>query len=386
MKRIISNFSGRWCLLLILALPGIAGAQTYFISTDNGDVDLGLRKTGSAAEQYETVVNLCNINDLLSMAPGTTTNFANFTHANFTAMCPDGITNLQWSVFSSFNVGGGGTFLPTSVGNMTNKTCWYTFARSNPAIPTTPVQRLAQGSEGNLQSGILSVCDGAGNVSSTIGGATNANNYSVVVLEPVSLAAGHNELSYNLADSTGLADFGSQISSFGPLNYSVENIISNTAAATVSDFYQNYPVGAKDVDPVTLTTNGPAYFVGFFTMSTTASLSFTRAAAVAAGTVTASATNGFASLSVTFTNTGATGTSWVWNFGDGTTPVTNTTAANVTHTYTNSAVGGTYTVTVTVSSGGSSQTYTFPELSIVVCAETENPPQRRPGMFGEICD
>jgi PKD repeat protein len=75
--------------------------------------------------------------------------------------------------------------------------------------------------------------------------------------------------------------------------------------------------------------------------------------APAAGSVSATLTNGFAPLTVVFTNTASgTITSWIWNFGNGTI-ITNTTGANVTNTY---AAGGDYTVTLTVTGPAGSST------------------------------
>jgi len=112
---------------------------------------------------------------------------------------------------------------------------------------------------------------------------------------------------------------------------------------------------SSDIDPLTGTTNGTADYLGYFTLQTNATLTFTRAATVsppAAGTLAGSATNGFAGLQVVFTNTASGSiTNWVWNFGNGVI-ITNSTGANVTNTY---SAAGTYTVTLTVyGPGGSS--------------------------------
>ena len=121
----------------------------------------------------------------------------------------------------------------------------------------------------------------------------------------------------------------------------------------------NVPVssvlGKFNVDPLTGLTNGAADYLGYFTLNPNGTMTFTRAAAVtppSAGTVSGSATNGFAGLPVVFTNTASGGiTNWVWDFGNGTV-ITNTTGGNVTNTY---AAAGSYTVTLTVyGPGGSS--------------------------------
>jgi PKD repeat protein len=365
MKKHLFNFARlKFLLLILMALPEIAGAQTFFYSSENGDVDVGFRKTGTAQESHEIVAYLGNINDFLVLPHGTSTNLNNFSQ-QLTNMCPDGFGNLQWSVFSSFNANNTATgSLSTAVGAYPGGTCWFTLARTNVNVQSKTPKRIDGSSEPNLESRMYGTPDGAAFISNELG-TTNVNNNQLIVAEPISLASSGEELTTFIGDrnNSAFGDFYGDV-----INYTVENVTpSPFTSAAVSDFYQVVPNSTSSygpfVDPITGLTNGAAYYLGSFTLNPNGTLSFTRASLISAGTVTASGTNGFAPLGITFTNTSSSGgTSWVWNFGDGTF-VTNSTAANVTHSYAN---GGNYTVTLTVfGAGGSSSSYTFP-ASIVV--------------------
>jgi PKD repeat protein len=217
-------------------------------------------------------------------------------------------------------------------------------------VQTTPVGRFPYSSEGNVQGLMLGVGVGANSTSSALG-ATNINNNTLVVLEPINFDPNYLLTTYIGDTYQGL---GSAWGDFGGLvfAFTVENTTpSPFTSATVSDFYMNVPAGTgkkQFIDPFTGSTTGNADYLGYFTLNPNGSMTFTRAAAATApsvGTVTATLTNGFAPLTAVFTNT-ATGTitNWVWNFGNGTI-ITNTTGGNVTNTY---AASGNYTVTLTV--------------------------------------
>lgn len=345
--------------LLIMCLPLAANAQQYFTDTSHGDVNFGFRKTGSFQETYEMVTYAGNISNFLAMPVGTSTNFTFYTNGLAT-MCPDGLGNLQWSVFASSSASLGP--LTNSVGIWPIDTCWYTVPRTSVGVQTTPVGRFSYTTGGQLQDRITSVSSGALALSETLyasQGNTNAGNNFQLILEPVADASDNNELTYFISDpnNAALGDFGGLAFTF-----SVENVTSNSfTAPVISDFYAN--VHAADahhpaVDPITGLTNGVADYVGYFTLNPNGVLSFTRAMSVTAPTVSslsASATNGFGPLTVVFSDsTSGSATNWVWNFGNGVI-ITNTTAGNVTNTY---ATAGTYTVTLTVYGPGGSTTYT----------------------------
>ncbi|MGA3268454.1 MAG: PKD domain-containing protein [Verrucomicrobiota bacterium] len=358
------RLSFRSLFKLALALwPAMAGAQTYFTDTGDGDVNAGFRKTGTFQEKYEMVVYLGNISNYLAQATGTQITITNLNYMDLTNMCPNGFGNLQWSVFSSFE---GQTLGPltNSSGIWPVETCWYTVPRANVNVQTTPVGRFSSAAEGNLEEQILSVEQGAYAVSGTLA-TTNVYNNTLVVLEPVSLEPTEN-LTEFIGDpnNTALGDFG------GYLTFSVENVTSNSfASPAVSDFYVNVPFSARAgttiIDPITGQGTGNADYLGYFTLNPNGSMTFTRAASTppppSAGTITGTPTNGFAPLQVVFANTASGSiTNWVWSFGNGAS-VTNTTGGNVTNTY---AAAGTYTVALTVYGPGGSSADSMPNYIV----------------------
>lgn len=358
MKKLsLCRFGIKSALAVSLLLPSLAGAQQYFTDTQNGDVNLGVRKTGSHAEQYELVAYLGNISNYLAMAVGTSTNIGFYTN-QLATMCPDGLGNLQWSVFASSTLS-----LTNTIGVWPEKTCFYTLPRTSPGAQTSAPARISPSIEGQLEGEILGVSSGANALSATLAspgqqGNTNADNNFLLILEPTADAPDNDNLSYHIADPTtpSVGDFGGSA-----IDYSVENVTSNSfSSPVVSDFYANVPTGAsgRNIDPITGLSTGNADYLGYFTMATNGALTFTRAIAVAPPTVTsvtASVTNGFGPLTVVFSDSTSGGaTNWVWNFGNGTI-ITNTTAGSVTNTYTTAAD---YTVTLTVYGPGGSTTYT----------------------------
>jgi hypothetical protein len=337
-------------IMALLALPSLAGAQ-YFTDTGYGDVDLGIRKTGAHAEATEIVSYLGNVTNYLTQPAGTTLVITNFNKVVLTNMCPDGFNFLQWSVFSSFS---GPENWTNALGIWPDATCWYTVPRTNVNVQSKPVNRFSPSAAPSLQSQMLGVPDGALTIGSTVIINVGVTNNAFAVLEPIS--AGPQNIFDAYIGAGG--NFGGTVFTF-----SVENNTSNSfTAPTISDFYQNCPTSTKtsgfNIDPITGLTNGPAYYVGYFTFSPNGAIAFTRAFGI-----TASTTNGPAPLKVGFstTATNTTGiTNWVWNFGNGTS-VTNTTGANVTNTY---AAAGTYSVTLTVYGPNGSSTVSIPFIVV----------------------
>lgn len=331
--------------LALLLLPSLATAQ-YFPYPGNGDMLGGFRKTGAHQETNEIVAALGNVTNYLLLAPGNTMNITNFNTVALTNMCPDGFNYLQWSAFSADNTQSPWT---NALGVFPKATTWYTVARTNVSVQTTPVNRSSPGAAPNLASAMISVGAGA-NYISTYLGTTNVNNNTLLVAEPISFGPTFILDAY-IGDN---GDFGGQV-----LNFSVENNTSNSfTAPVVSDFYQNVPATKAgfgvNTDPITGETNGPAYYVGYFTLYPNGSLTFTRATVTPPAPVagfSGAPASGFAPLQVTFTDASTgTITNWVWSFGDGQS-VTNTSNANANHTY---AAAGSYTVTLTVNGPGGS--------------------------------
>ena len=210
--------------------------------------------------------------------------------------------------------------------------------------------RVNVATQATTSQGIQSVGNEAANIAGYLG-ATNADNNTVLVREPVIYSASVLTAFIGDYQNTAIGDFGA---SGSPLEYDIENIAPGSfTTALRSDFYQVCPNGY--VDPINSSTTVP-YLVGYFILNPNGTMTFTRAAAVtapSAGTVSGSVTNGFVGLTVVFTNTASGSiTNWVWNFGNGAI-ITNTTGGNVTNSY---AAAGDYTVTLAVYGPGGSST------------------------------
>jgi hypothetical protein len=117
---------------------------------------------------------------------------------------------------------------------------------------------------------INSIGSGANTLSVRIG-TTNADNNTVLVREPTGDA---NDYSVFVEDPQNitLGDFG------GNMPSTVENTTPTSfTSAVVSDLYQSVPNGYTD--PNTGTTSGSAYYVGYFTLNPSGTMTFTRASA-----------------------------------------------------------------------------------------------------------
>ena len=346
-KSSLKRLGMKLALVAMLTLPELVSAQ-YFNYNSTGDVLLGFRKTGAYQGSYEFVVDAGSITNFLALPAGNSLNISNYAPAQLSDAFADGYQNLQWSAFSAF---GSGFDWVTSLGTFPASTAWYTRARTNATSQSTAPARLRSGNNATLVQQILSTGQGAINISTALG-TTNSDNNTILVREPITDT--YNYLTAFIGDRTDptFGDFGGSA-----FHYSVENTVpSSFTSAVVSDLYESCPLNT--VDPFTGTTTGAAYFVGYFTLNTDGTMSFTRATATPPPPVagfSGTPTSGFAPLQVVFTDA-STGsiTNWVWNFGDGQT-VTNSTSASVNHTY---ATGSSYTVALTVKGAGGSNTKT----------------------------
>lgn len=271
LRRIRSKLAASAVFFLLLA--GIADAQTYFTNSGYGDLVAGFRKTGSFAENYELVVYLGNITNFINLSVGSTVNITNYSHVQITNMCPDNLANLQWSVFATFQQGGLST--PpwvTPVGTFPTATSWQTQPRTNFSTPSTPPARFISGDGQQLRQKIVSVSNGADQIAPTLnsGGATNQFDNIVLVTEPKSADQSYNSYSYQI-DPTG-----SGIGNFaGFSTYNIENLTpSPFNSAQRSDLFEFAPLG--ETDPLSGTTTGNAYYLGYFTLNTDGTMSFTR--------------------------------------------------------------------------------------------------------------
>jgi PKD repeat protein len=339
-------------LLFLLALPELADAQQFFNYNQFGDVLLGFRKTGSFAATNELVVDLGSITNLLKLPAGTVTNIINFSPTQLTAAFSSGFGNLQWSVSAAFP----GSISPwvTPLGSFPKDTIWYTLPATSVAVQTQPPLRDSFTAQASTKNEINGIGAGALAIAQFLT-TTNSNNNLVLVREPVSFSSDILTAFIGDVNNTALGDFGANGT---PLAFSVENTTPNSFTTSQrDDLYQLCPYNL--VDPITGLTNQTAsYFVGYFILTSSGTMTFTRATAASvpsAGSITSTVTNGFSPLTVIFTNSASGSiTNWVWNFGNGTI-ITNTTGGPVTNTFT---AGGSFTVILTVSGAGGSSSVT----------------------------
>ena len=364
----------KFALLALLAVPSIAVAQTYFTFNDTGDVNAGFRKMGTFQEKYEMVVYLGNITNFLAVPAGTTINITNYNYQQLTNMCPDNLANLQWSVFSSFqdDVPGVPGPLTNSFGIFPVDTCWYTVPRLSANAQTTPVARFIDTKAKFLKGSMVDVGQDANQISYQLG-ATNVYNNTLVVQESVNNANFTDYLlTYVIGDHTG--NYPASVGNFNEdaFNFTVENTTpSPFTSATVSDFYMNVPTGTGSrtiIDPFTESATGNADYMGYFTLNSNGTMTYTAASASTPAPVASFAgtpTSGFAPVKTVFTDA-STGsiTNWLWNFGDGHT-FTNMVSSSATNTY---ATAGSYAVSLTVSGPGGANTSTLASYVVASAA------------------
>ena len=280
-------------LLAALFFPGHANAQ-YF-SAGNGDLVAGFRKTGANLGSYELVVKLGSIANFLAMPAGTSMPISNYSASQLSSAFSD-YNNLQWSV-SGMVTGGPGFYWS----GFYQSTIWYTLPRSVANTRTAPLGRQSVTTQGTTKGKIYGFINGAQTLSGNVG-STNANNNSVLVRETIA-SANHYDYAYFVENSSGnpvVGDFS------GTMPTTVENTSpASFSAPIISDLYQSVP--QLYADPTSGTNDGPAYYVGYFTLNPNGTMTFTRASIVTAQppapTITAiTRTNTTAYVSFTTTN------------------------------------------------------------------------------------
>jgi hypothetical protein len=268
-----------WNLAALCILGSSSVNAQFFSYSGTGDVLAGFRKTGLHQGNYELVVNLGNVTNFLAMTPGASTPISAFSPAQLSDAFPDGFKDLQWSAFSTFDEV---TPWSTPLGSFPVATIWYTFARSNINVQSTPWSRYVADVQSSVKQPMVGIGQDASTISQQLG-ATNADNNSMLVREPILGYADH-DLTSLLGDPSdpAIGDF------YGTTpGINVENITPDAfASPSRSDFYQSVPdsqpgqhgrPGVTYIDPITGLTNGPAYFVGYFQLNTDGTMSFTRA-------------------------------------------------------------------------------------------------------------
>jgi hypothetical protein len=235
----------------------VSHAQSF--SAHNGDLLAGFRKTGVHQANYEVVVKIGNITNLLNLQAGSTIPITNYAPSQLSDAFSD-YNYLQWSVSGAFPGLSRWAGFPSS-------TLWYTVARVSPVTQSQTPTRGATSGQQNARQAILGVGTGAVSISSSLG-TSNADNNVFLVREPIN---DPNDLTSFIG---GL--FNTTIGTFqDTLPISVENTTpSSFTSAVVSDLYQSCPNGTAD--PTTGLINGAAYLVGSFQLNPDGTMSFTR--------------------------------------------------------------------------------------------------------------
>ena len=260
------------------AFPMLVQAQ-YFNIPANGDLLAGFRKTGAHQGTNELAVYLGNVTNLLGLPLGSTVTMSNVPPARLTDAFSSDYTFLQWSVFGAdYDLT---TEWPTSFGSFPPATIWYTVPRTNSAVQTIPKARFSKSAQATAGTSIYSIGNGANSISGSLVGGTNANNNAVLVREPFQQAYAQFYLTTFMGDqyNSTIGDLGGAV-----FNFSIEQTTPSPFDASVrADLYQSAPAPqarppAVFVDPITGSTSN-VYYVGYFELSPTGVLTFTRASA-----------------------------------------------------------------------------------------------------------
>jgi hypothetical protein len=282
----------------LVVMQPAAQAQQPFAFT-NGNLMIGFRKLPPFSETYELIVNAGPAGNYTGLAPNTSVPIAQFTASQLATCFPEGLNDLNWSAFGAarvFDVTNAGIDYPAP-------SVWVTKKRINAQTQSSPYVRI---SDGGLTGPVGRIASSGNNAhtESLLSTANAANTTTTVLQAP--------------GDSYG---FSVQMGPNGNLNGTfgtdIENVTPDSFTTTsVSDLYLIVPTDYDD--PVSGTTAGNADYLGYFTLDSSGSLTFTAAGASAppppppppvlsiqnlAGTLTVSftTTNG-ANYQVYFTN------------------------------------------------------------------------------------
>lgn len=373
----MNNHGGKILLLALSLLGMIPAAQATSgagpFAYTNGDLCLGFRKTGIYQATYECVVDLGPAINYVNLAPGTTTSITQYTAGQLTGTFGN-LTNLSWSVTGFVQTTNQPAGYPAS-------TIWVTIPRTATGVSVTAPLRNPASTQANPQGYIYSILFGAVSVSANLG-TSNTYNTPTFVQEPYGNTSDNQYYGYFMGDPVYPAI--GDLSGSAPGNtYGFQPNLEFTTVAPFSspalcDLYELRPTylqGGRPpaniyiTDPHTGQTNGTGYYVGYFSLSPSGSMTFTRDGAPTAGFSTAPLT-GSAPFQVVFTNTSTgTITNSGWSFGDGHT-FTNNIGGTVTNTYT---TPGSYTVKLTVVGPTGTNTSTVANYVVVTAGSTPAP-------------
>ncbi len=365
---------GKVLFMALSLLAMIPTAEAVPFTNAINDLCLGFRKTGANQGTYECVVDIGPAINYVLLPPGTTTNITQYTASQIVPDSYANFNNLSWSVsgyVESANIPAG---YPAN-------TVWMTVPRTNGVSVTAPL-RASTDAQSAPALKVTSIFSGANYISGNLN--ANQDNTPTFVQEPYTVAISNgryygafmgNPTYPSIGDLGGTAPTAT--------NGATINLEFTTAASfsgvAKSDLYEVRPAyltagrpatNVNIMDPYTGLTNGAGYYVGYFQLSSSGTMTFTRDGAPTAGFASAPPT-GLAPFQVVFTNTcTGTVTNWAWSFGDGhtyTNSSPNTYGGTATNTYT---APGRYTVALTVVGPTGTNTSTVANYVVVTSGST----------------
>lgn len=264
-------------LLLTLSLAGAVAqsAPAAQFSFKIADLSLGFRKFGSNRDSYknEVVVDIGQASNYVSLPFGTTIQLTNYFSSSQMALAFANYNNLQWSVNGYYGYGA------SSYSGYPQYTLWLSVARPSLGTQSTAPTRESSGNQQADAGLISSILGGAQQISSDIGTASQTNTSSFVA-EGNSYYQGSWDLFTYINSQTFTFDYGDLQDNWDQGSLETTNAAS-FSGANYLDLYEVRPLtdshGNPIVDPHT-GTNGPAYYLGYFTFTSGGSMYFTRAA------------------------------------------------------------------------------------------------------------
>lgn len=268
-----TNTGVSWLLLLtviaLLAIGMVAKGQTF--TYQSSDLCLTFRKVTPYAENNEAVVNIGQASNYLNAAVGTKMPVPGFSASQLVPGTFESLNNLSWAVFGWY------IFAPSLTnyaGYPHGTTLWLTVPRTDNAVRSPDAIRVDNVLQQQTETVMSTLLNDARYISHQIA-ISNAYNTAQFVREPI---AGYPDRVVSVLigspEDNSIANFSDNWAT------SVEATTSGAFGGEVrADLYEVRPIsdisGNLVVDPHT-GTNGLAYYVGYFELTSDGTMTFTR--------------------------------------------------------------------------------------------------------------
>jgi hypothetical protein len=253
----IFGIGRRSVLFLSLGLAG-AALQAQSFNYQTRDLLLNFRKAGNPSDLE---VNLGSVNQLLTLAPGSTVTFADRYSVSLQLLPTFGSVNgLSFSVIGT----------QRGAGDSPANTSWLTLKRADPEIQSTPPLLFTGSKTANIQSAISGIA-GDGSTTGALPFAARATyppSTATALIVPTTGLDAVNSYSVKYSAVGGLA---SLTGSPGVDNSTPANFSTTAGAVVRSDLYEFQP----GVAGVPAGSQPEARYVGYFTFGNNGTLSFT---------------------------------------------------------------------------------------------------------------